>query len=111
MPVTSPIVVLASGAQTATFTTSAVTADAGTVSLLINVSAVSGTTPTLDCTVEWSNDGTTWAVADTADSFAQITAAKTTTKAFTSKGLFLRVRGTIGGTTPSFTVGITATAR
>jgi len=109
--ITSPITVLASGAQTTTFTTSGISADGATVALLVNVSAASGTTPTLDCTVEWSNDGSTWAVGDTADSFTQITTTKVTAKAFAAKGLFLRVRGTIGGTTPSFTVGITATAR
>lgn len=111
MPITSPITVLASAAQTVTFTTPAVSADGPTTSLLINVSAASGTTPTLDCTVEWSNDGTSWAVGDTADLFAQITVAKVTAKSFTSKGLFFRVRGTVAGTTPSFTTGITATSR
>ena len=111
MATTSPTTVLASAAQTVTFTTAAISAETATVALLINVSAASGTTPTLDCTVEWSNDATTWAVSDVADSFVQITVAKVTSKAFASKGLFFRIRGTVAGTTPSFTTGITATFR
>jgi hypothetical protein len=72
--------------------------------LEVNVSAASGTTPTLDLTVEWSPDGgTTWYKADTPDAFTQITAAKQVVKSFTLKGTSYRVVWTIGGTTPSFT--------
>lgn len=111
MPVYGPSTAVSSSARTATGTSSAVAlaSDTQTLSLLIACTAVSGTTPTLDMTVEWSNDGTNWAVGDTADSFAQITAAKTTVKTFTRKAAQYRLRWTIGGTTPSFTFSVTAT--
>lgn len=79
------------------------------VNLMVSVTAVSGTNPTLDVSVEWSPDGSAWYVADTADTFTQITAARKTTKQFTCKGPNLRVAWTIGGTsTPTFTFSVTA---
>lgn len=68
------------------------------------VTAASGTTPTLDVVIEDSLDGTNW---NTIATFAQKTAAGVQTVDVT--GLFtsqLRVRWTIGGTTPSFTFSV-----
>ena len=73
------------------------------LSILIAVTAASGTTPTLDCKVQWSFDGVTFVDAETADSFAQITGVKSVVKQFVVKGPLYRLVYTIGGTTPSFT--------
>lgn len=74
------------------------------LNLLANVTAVSGTTPSLTLSVEWShNNGTTWFKADPADAFTAITATGAVAKRFTTKALWFRVVWTISGTTPSFT--------
>lgn len=101
--------VIASAARTTTGVSAGVAINgiAPAVNLTIDCPTVSGTTPTLDLTVEWSPDGgTTWAVHDTADSFTQITAAKTVVKRFAVKAPMYRVRWTIAGTTPSFTFSV-----
>lgn len=102
--------VAASAARTTTGNSGALDVDDNVLSLIVDVTAVSGTTPTLDVTVEWSNDGTNFAAADgTADLFAQITAASKKVKRFPVKGASMRVVWTIAGTTPSFTFSVTAT--
>jgi hypothetical protein len=53
--------------------------------------------------VEWSHDGSSWFVGDTADAFTAITAARKATKRFEVKGLYARLNYTVSGTTPSFT--------
>lgn len=73
------------------------------ISILLDVTAVSGTSPSMTVSVEWTHDGSTWFAADTADTFTAITAAKKTVKNFTVKGLGFRLVWTITGTTPSFT--------
>ena len=75
-----------------------------------NVTAASGTSPTLDLIVQQSSDGDTW--HDTNDvkgtAFAQVTAVSNpAAKSFQIKGNLLRVRAVIGGTTPSFTYVVT----
>jgi len=94
-----------STARTATGNGQAIVeADRGsTLALLVNVTAVSGTTPTLDLAVQWSVDGTNWAPAETPDTFTQITAIGLKAKTFAVKAPSYRVVWTIGGTTPSFT--------
>lgn len=77
-----------------------------TLSLLVAVTAASGTTPTLDLAVEWSHDGSTWAPAETPDAFTQITATGSKVKTFTVKAPHYRVVWVIGGTTPSFTFSV-----
>lgn len=77
----------------------------------LNITAVSGTTPTLDVVIEDTLDGTNW---NTVATFAQKVAAgrevinvhPAKAESATFQPLFadiLRVRWTIGGTTPSFT--------
>ncbi len=70
----------------------------------LNVTAASGTGPTLDVVIEDTIDGTNWYPIGT---FAQRTAAGREvlrlTQPFTDQ---LRVRWTIGGTTPSFTFSV-----
>lgn len=106
-----PFTHAASSARTTTGTSTSAVVDAGAsaLALLVNAATVSGTTPTLDITVEWSNDNATWAVGEPADSFTQITAAKVVAKQFAVKGAYYRTRWTIGGTTPSFTFDVTST--
>lgn len=105
-------VVVASAARTTTGTSSALDAPEGfDLVLSASVTAASGTTPTLDLSVEWSSDGgTTWYTADPVDTFTQITAATARVKRFTVKGTEYRVRWTVGGTTPSFTFAVTESA-
>lgn len=78
---------------------------ASTVRAQLNVTAASGTTPTLNAIIEDSVDGgTTW---NTIGTFAQKVAAGreviNITTPFTNT---LRVSWTIGGTTPSFTFAV-----
>lgn len=97
-------VIKASGAVTATGQSSLF--DEGTgdeIAVMLDVTAVSGTSPSMTVSVQWSNDGTTWFTADPADSFTAITAAAKVTKVFTVKGLYARLNYAITGTTPSFT--------
>lgn len=94
----------ASGAETTTGNSGAKGVVGPSIGIAVDVSAVSGTSPTLDLKVEWSPDGTNFGDEDSAaETFTQITAAKTTAKRFTTKAPFYRLVWTIGGTTPSFT--------
>jgi hypothetical protein len=72
------------------------------VAIQINLTAIAGTSPTLDLAVEWSMDGgTTWSTADTADSFTQLTATGKVVKRFNVKAPMLRLSEVLGGTGPS----------
>lgn len=87
---------------------------------LLKITAVAGTTPTLNCFVDVSDDGgTTWYQAAQLGpaNIASVPAAPfssqylLTMAAANANGAFgdtYRVRWTIGGTTPSFTFQITA---
>lgn len=96
------------GAVTTTANGSSVAlGDRGTVRLLLNVTAASGTTPTLDVSIQTSYDGTTWrAVA----AFAQKTTVSNERKSFTGIDRYIRAVYTVGGTTPSFTFTVTGEA-
>lgn len=105
----APREVVASAARTTTGTSAAINlaSFASRLNLFANVTAASGTTPTLDLTVEWSHDGgTTWFTGDPADAFTQITAAAARVKQMTLKAPTYRMRWTIAGTTPSFTFAV-----
>lgn len=73
------------------------------LAVMIDLTAVSGTSPNMTVSVQWSNDGSVWFNADPADAFTALTAAGKVTKLFTVKGLYARLNYTITGTTPSFT--------
>lgn len=75
---------------------------AESLSVAIDVTTTSGT-PSLTLSVEWSQDGATWFVADPADAFTAITAAGKKVKAFATKGRFARLAWAITGGTPSLT--------
>ncbi len=79
--------------------------------LFINLTAESGTTPTLDCKLQYSPDNTNW--VDSGDSFTQM---NTTTGVFLKKasaifGKYVRLVFTLGGTTPSYTITPTIIAK
>jgi hypothetical protein len=104
----SPVTVITSAARTASGQSASLQCgQTPVIALLANVTAVSGTTPTLTISVEWSPDGgSTWASADPVDAFTQITAATNVAKQFRCKSNVYRVVFTIGGTTPSFTFSV-----
>jgi hypothetical protein len=80
---------------------------AATLRLTLNITAVSGTTPSMTVNVQTSEDGSTWtAVA----SFAAATAVSTQRKVFTGLDRYARVTWTISGTTPSFTFSVSGEA-
>jgi hypothetical protein len=77
--------------------------------LTLNVTAASGTSPTLDVKVQHSVDAGTWTDLVT---FTQKIASGTEDKAVTTPfhGK-IKVVYTVGGTTPSFTFGVKATVK
>lgn len=99
---------VSTGAKTASFTTPSM--DVSQVEYYVNLevvaSAVTGTTPSLTFTAQWSYDGgTSWSSLDGgAETWTAITANGQTVKQLTPKGPLLRLNGVMTGTTPSFTV-------
>ena len=81
--------------------------DRGTLRLLLDVTAVSGTSPSLTVTVETSYDNVTWR---SLGAFAAKTAVGTERKSFPGCDRYARVVRTISGTTPSFTSSVTGEA-
>lgn len=114
--------VVASAARTATGQSAALTPGAAAalsggapgqpsrIALVVNVTAVSGTTPSMTLTVQWSSDGTAWSDTETPEGFVAITATKNVVKEFTAKAAFYRLVWTISGTTPSFTFNVSELA-
>ncbi len=99
------VTVHASAAETATGNSGGIPANGTSLGLSVDVTAQSGTTPTLDISVEWSPDGTNFAAPDVAaDTISQYGAATgVKSKEFTVKAPFFRVVWTIAGGTPSYT--------
>lgn len=107
------VLVVPSGARTATGNSGPLGLIQGgkDLAVLADVTVVSGTSPSMTLSVEWSQDGgTTFGQADPADAFTAITAAATKAKTFAVKGNSYRIVWTITGTTPSFTFSIRAQA-
>ena len=80
--------------------------NASTLRVQLNSAAGTGTTPTLDVVIEDTLDGTNWNTIGTA--FTQVTTGasrqiKDITVPFADR---IRVRWTVGGTTPSFTFSV-----
>ena len=79
----------------------------GIVEAVVSGPAVSGSaSPTLNVSLQFSQDGSTWTPANSAETFAPITAAGIFTLAVPSRGQFVRAAWTVSGTTPSFTTAI-----
>lgn len=77
--------------------------------LFLDVTAASGTTPTLSVTVEDSPDGQTWYTLAT---FTQATGiTKEAKRVLDVFGRYLRVNYTVGGTAPNFSFSVVAEPR
>ena len=70
----------------------------------INISAVSGTTPTIDFFLEDGTDGTLWFPLATTPQ--QTAVAALAIRNSNAAGTRMRLRWVIGGTTPSFTFSV-----
>lgn len=82
------------------------------LAVLVAVTAVSGTSPTLNIAVEWSNNNSTFYKADPDDTFTQVVAdTDDMFKLFDIKARYFRVAYIIAGTTPSFSFSVSATGR
>lgn len=95
---------LPSAARVAGTFTSGPAANAGMaadVLLMVHVTAASGT-PTLNCSLEESADGSSWSAVP-GSATAQLTAAGNAVAAATITKNFVRVTSTVAGTTPSVT--------
>lgn len=105
---TDDVTLAAPAARTATGNGSSLAlVDRNQLRLTLDVTAASGTTPTLDVTVQHSPDGSTWATLGT---FAQRTAAGSERKIFSGVDRYVRANHAIGGTAPSFTFSVSGEA-
>lgn len=97
---------VASSAKTASGTGAAFnTDDAFAILATLTVTAASGTSPTLDVRLETTADGgTTWYTVGT---FPTQTTTGSAARVLAPVGSQARFAWTVGGTTPSFTFGIT----
>jgi hypothetical protein len=109
MAFSAPQVIVPSATQTTTGVSGAISNyDLGNaLSVFVNVTAISGT-PNMGISVEWSMDGTTFAVSDPVDTMTPITATGAAVKTFELKAPWYRFRWTIAGGTPSLTFAISA---
>lgn len=113
-------VLKASGAETASTTGGAVNTgdNGGSLYVQVDVTAASGTTPTLTVVVEGSQDGTNFFTLGTVGANGHAVGATgpaptNFTAAATARGVFpavqyVRSRSVVGGTTPSFTYQVSA---
>jgi hypothetical protein len=102
-PVLGDVALPTAARAAGTFTSGPITAagQATDVVLIVHATAVSGT-PTLNCSLEESADGSSWsAVAGSAT--AQLTAAGNALAGATIVKNYVRVTATVAGTTPSVT--------
>lgn len=96
-----------SAARTATGNSGALRVWGDRIAIFLDVTAVSGTTPSYTFTVEWSHDGTTWFPAATPDTLgAAVTTPVKRVHTVDTKGPFCRVVWTVTGTTPSATFAV-----
>lgn len=105
-----PITLALSAARTTSGNAGAVPSGPyGTLRLTLDITAVSGTTPSMTVTIETSPDGTTnWTTIGTP--FAAQTGVANIRKVVTGADRFVRASYTITGTTPSFTFSVTGVA-
>lgn len=108
MPSSTSITLAASAARTSSGAGASVDlGSASTVDLAIQVTAVSGTTPTLDLALQTSDDGAAW---QPLESTARIVAPGRRKVRAAGSLRYVRVSWTIGGTSPSFTFSVTGSA-
>ena len=102
--VRTPIAVTAQGAGTVNGSGVPVPRDAVEVQVVVTVNAGS---PTVDVTLEWSNDGGgTWSEPETPDAFTQITATGSVVGRYTAKGGQMRPVAAVAGTTPDVDISV-----
>lgn len=100
---------VASAAHTITGSSAAIPVGSGSASLEVEleVTAVSGTTPTLALSISWSDDGTNFGANDgAADTFASVTAVGNVVKTIPVRAPYMQLTWTLGGTSPSFTFSV-----
>lgn len=104
----SPLVLVANGLQVADGTDLALDVEGmTTVALWLEVIAASGTTPTLDVTIEHSRDGIAWSVLGV---FPTVTGVADVPQRFPGVRRYVRARWALGGTSPAFTFAVTGEA-
>lgn len=96
---------VARGGGTFTSGPAAAAGVASEVLLTVHCTAISGTTPTLDASLEQSADGSSWS-AVAASAITQLTAAGSRTVAAAVTANYVRVTSTVGGTSPSATYSV-----
>ena len=108
----SDVTVLASGALTTTGTSSAIdVGGAGTLRAQVQVSAVSGTTPSVTVTIQTSHDaGVTDAWRTAGAAFSAITTVSNSPWQAMVVDRYVRVSYTVSGTTPSLTTAVVGEA-
>lgn len=104
MTLAAPAEILTGQIITATGTSGAFSASGAFLDLEVEVTAVSGTTPSATFSIQWSEDGVNFAPQAAGGSFAAITAVGNAILQFASLAPFYRLAWTVTGTTPSFTV-------
>ena len=78
-------------------------ADSTDIGISIDLTAISGTNPTIDFSIEWSPDGANFGVGEDV-AFAELTATAVVSRIFSVKAPFFRLAWVIGGTdTPTMT--------
>lgn len=102
MPTTSPIFAGTLNVSVAATAFKLVPATADWVSVVLDVTTISGDQAAAAFRLQWSLDGATWAEAD-GDSFEPITTPSTVIKRFSTKAPYWRAVCNLTGTTPSFT--------
>lgn len=105
---TDDVTLAASEARTASGSGSSVElGDRGTLRLLLDVTAASGTLPSLQVDVQTSYDATTWR---TLGGFTALAATGSQRASFPGADRFVRATWTVSGTTPSFTFSVAGEA-
>lgn len=108
----SDVTVLASGAITTTGQSAAVdVGGAGTLRAQVQVSAVSGTTPSITVTIQTSHDaGATDAWRTAGAAYSALTAVSNSPWQCFAVDRYVRVSYTVSGTAPSLTTAVVAEA-
>ena len=109
-PIAGEPLVVVSGGTTQTTSTDGSPVWVGahdTARLDLDITAKSGTTPSLTVAIQSSPDGSTWT---TVASFSAASTVSTQHKVFSGLDQWVRASTTISGTSPSFTFGVTGTA-
>lgn len=73
--------------------------------IIVDVTAVSGTNPTLDIQLQYSPDDVNW-YDDETEYFLQFYGVKDSIAKLTNFGQYVRIKYTIAGTDPSFTFSV-----